>query len=106
MGWSEMNKERDGNGELTDLALALEGLEGLGCDCGTDESGSCVGCLCEAALKSQWSRIAELEAEVKVAEERGAREFAKWLDGREVFEEVFVDTVDAVDQWLAARKGE
>lgn len=68
MEWGRMNEERDENGELTDLALALDAISDVGCDCGTDEPGSCFACLCEAALKSLHARISELEsalAEIK-----------------------------------------
>lgn len=44
--------QRDAEGNLTPLALALNALGDHGCDCGTDESGSCLACLCEAALLS------------------------------------------------------
>lgn len=43
--------QRDSNGLLTNLALAVDALEGNGCDCGPDEPGMCLACLCTAALK-------------------------------------------------------
>lgn len=70
MEWGTMNRERDENGELTDLALALNAISDNGCDCGTDEPGSCVACLCEAALKSQYERIVALTAKLAEAEAR------------------------------------
>ena len=57
MSWMAMKNERDENGLLTPLALALDAIEDYGCDCGTDEPGTCMACLCEAALKDQWERL-------------------------------------------------
>lgn len=58
--WSRANQERDAKGNLTKLALALDTIEGNGCDCGTDEQGTCMACRCEAALKEQFDAIARL----------------------------------------------
>jgi len=54
--------ERDEHGFLTDMALAVESLEDNGCDCGTDEPGTCLACRCEAALKSERARGDEIGA--------------------------------------------
>jgi hypothetical protein len=35
---------------LTDFDLAMDALRDLGCDCGTDEPGTCLACVCQRAL--------------------------------------------------------
>ena len=60
MGWTQLKNERDKSGALTPLARALDALSNHGCDCGTDEPGSCIACLCEAALRDLWSRQREV----------------------------------------------
>ncbi|MFA5053207.1 MAG: hypothetical protein WC565_04075, partial [Parcubacteria group bacterium] len=57
--WSELDSERDANGEFTPLAMALQAISDHGCDCGTDEPGSCLACVCEAALKDLWIALKE-----------------------------------------------
>ena len=60
--------ERDAEGNLTPLALALDALSDHGCDCGTDEPGTCLACVCEAALRALWTRWQQArgaDAEVK-----------------------------------------
>lgn len=52
--WFKMMEQRDHNGELTNLALALNAIKDAGCDCEEDEPEICLACLCERALKSQW----------------------------------------------------
>lgn len=64
MNWSDMIEQRDSEGKLTDLALALNALAETGCDCGTDEDVSCVGCLCERALKGLWEQLDAANTEV------------------------------------------
>jgi hypothetical protein len=49
--------QRDTSGKLTPLALALEAIEGNGCDCGTDEPGTCLACRCEDALDDLLTQI-------------------------------------------------
>lgn len=58
--WNKMINERDAEGNLTPLALALDALQDHGCDCGTDEPGTCLACRCEAALRAQWEEIDSL----------------------------------------------
>ncbi len=53
--------ERDENGNLTDTALALDALENHGCDCGTDEKGTCLVCRCEKALRTERARAVRAE---------------------------------------------
>lgn len=69
--WYEMIDDRDAKGNLTPLALALVALEDNGCDCGTDEPGTCLAHLCEAALRAQWERersfLVWLDAEIEAA---------------------------------------
>lgn len=60
--WSDVVDERDDEGNLTSLALALDVIEGNGCDCGTDELGSCISCVCKRALMEQWERIARFKS--------------------------------------------
>ena len=55
--WSQMRLERDDNGLLTPLALTLNAISDYGCDCGTDEPGTCLCCLCENALRDQWEQL-------------------------------------------------
>lgn len=57
MKWSDMNYERDAEGNLTPLAIALDSISGNGCDCGEDEPGTCLACVCEAALKHLWHQL-------------------------------------------------
>jgi hypothetical protein len=45
--------ERDKDGNLTDYALAMDALHDLGCDCGTDEAGTCLACVCRRALLAE-----------------------------------------------------
>lgn len=74
--WSLAIKEqRDADGKLTDLALACDALEDNGCDCGTDEPGTCLACLCEAALKSLWEQ--QVEAHRSACNQRTDRERAE-----------------------------
>jgi len=39
------SEERDADGSLTDWALAFDAILGNGCDCGTDEPGTCLACV-------------------------------------------------------------
>ena len=61
MNWFHAKNDRDENGELTPLALAIDAIEGNGCDCGEDEPGTCLACLCEAALKYLFEKLERLE---------------------------------------------
>lgn len=61
--WTSMTEERDSDGKLTKLAQALDAIEGNGCDCGTDEPGTCLACLCEEALHEQFDELARLRGE-------------------------------------------
>jgi hypothetical protein len=64
--WSKVKEERDAVGNLTDLALAIQALEDIGCDCGEDKNGSCLACTCERALRAQYEHIEKLRQEIKV----------------------------------------
>lgn len=64
-GWSKLTDERGADGELTDLALALDALQDEGCDCGTDEQGSCLACKCELALITERTERDAALAEVE-----------------------------------------
>lgn len=57
-------EERDKDGNLTDWALACDALHNNGCDCGEDEPGTCLACLCEAAMMAERARAEQAEAEV------------------------------------------
>jgi len=48
MRWTK--DDRDEHGLLTPMALALDALDNLGCDCGTDEPGACLYCCVMRAL--------------------------------------------------------
>ena len=49
--WVALKGERDEGDSLTPLALAVGAIDGAGCDCGTDEPGTCLACRCEAAIR-------------------------------------------------------
>lgn len=72
--WLEREHERNEDGTYTPLAMALQALSDDGCDCGTDEPGTCLGCLCEAALRS----VVE-EREAMRAELSARRALDGWL---------------------------
>lgn len=55
--WSNANLERDENGNLTPLAMALNAMSDYGCDCADDEPGTCLTCLCEQALRDMYMRL-------------------------------------------------
>jgi hypothetical protein len=65
MNWSNVIEQRDAAGNLTDLALAVDALSDNGCDCGEDEPGTCLACVCERALRAQWEQWEALRAEVR-----------------------------------------
>lgn len=80
MDWTEIKNQRDANGELTDLALAVDALEDNGCDCGTDESGTCLACRCEAAIKHLWEQQVAAHRSAcnqRTEKERTERELAR-----------------------------
>jgi hypothetical protein len=60
-GWLNAQHERDKNGKLTPLAMALNAISDYGCDCGDDEPGTCLTCLCENALKDMYRKLHENE---------------------------------------------
>lgn len=55
--------ETDSDGLLTDMACAADAIIGAGCDCGTDEPGACLGCVCTLALLTERKRSEQAEAE-------------------------------------------
>ena len=59
-------EERDGAGHLTDRALALDAIADRGCDCGTDEQGTCLACVCERALAADDAQPGHLSQGVRV----------------------------------------
>jgi hypothetical protein len=59
--WLNAQHERDNNGNLTPLAMALNAISDYGCDCGDDEPGTCLTCLCENALKDMYRKLHENE---------------------------------------------
>ena len=54
-----MNNERDADGKLTPLALALRAIieDGCSCDSVDDEPHTCLAGLCADALKDQFDRL-------------------------------------------------
>lgn len=66
--WFHLHEQRDVNGALTDTALALDALADNGCDCGEDEPGTCLGCVCEAAIREQFERAERAEKRAAEAE--------------------------------------
>lgn len=57
MSWLDMEHDRDDNGHLTPLAVALDALSDHGCDCGNDEPGTCLACVCENALRYMYEKM-------------------------------------------------
>jgi len=57
---NDYRNERDEDGELTDMALAMDALVDLGCDCGVDEPGTCLACICERALRAERAEAEKL----------------------------------------------
>jgi hypothetical protein len=57
MDWRYFKNQRDENGDLTPMARAFDVLEKNGCDCDENEPGTCMACVCEAALRYQWTII-------------------------------------------------
>jgi len=57
IAWLNARTETDKNGELTPLAIALNAIVSNGCDCGTDEPGTCLSCVCEKALKDMYKKL-------------------------------------------------
>ena len=55
LAWPEMHLERDGDGLLTPLALAVDAISDHGCNCGT-----CLACVCDGALWSLWDQREKL----------------------------------------------
>ena len=58
--WYDVHLERDGDGLLTPVAMACDAITEHGCDCGTDEAGTCLACVCEAALRDLWEQREKL----------------------------------------------
>lgn len=56
-------QEIDHDGLLTDWACAMDAILDAGCDCGTDEPGTCLGCVCKQALLTERRRAEKVEAE-------------------------------------------
>src|SRR3990172_393384 len=56
--------ERNSYGALTDWALAFDALSDYGCDCGDDEPGTCLACVCGRAMRTERARAEKAEAEV------------------------------------------
>lgn len=58
--WVALIDERDSMGLLTDMAQALDAIREYGCDC---ETGTCIACRCETALRAERERAEKAEAE-------------------------------------------
>lgn len=67
---SDPSDERDGDGLLTDYALAFDALQDHGCDCGTDEPETCLACVCQRALMTERRAREQAEERARVAEGR------------------------------------
>jgi hypothetical protein len=73
--WNDMLDERDSDGKLTALAMALNSVVANGCDCGEDEPWTCIGCLFEQSLHEQFDEIERLRHEnADIKREAEARE--------------------------------
>ena len=57
MNWKQQRGLRGSYGNLTPLAQALDAIDGNGCDCGGDEPGMCIACVCEEALRGQFEAL-------------------------------------------------
>lgn len=77
---------------LTDFDLAWSMLDDAGCDCGVDEPGTCLACVCMQALRKE-----------RAARDQAQELLRRWLtidhmdDGVRLIEEVeaFLAKVDA-----------
>jgi len=65
---TDLCNERDSDGKLTDMALACDALSDNGCDCGEDELGTCLACLCEKALMTERAAREKAESRVRALE--------------------------------------
>lgn len=72
--------ERDSEGNLTAWALACHALADHGCDCGQDEPGSCLVCVCERALRAERARAEKIEASNRDAYAEIKRLRGEWDD--------------------------
>jgi len=103
-GLGDQRHERDAKGALTDWALACDALADNGCDCGEDEPGTCLGCLCERAMRTERERAFDAEAKLHEAEERrddALRDYAEANKERHTLR----DTVEEVDRLLSRMVG-
>jgi len=81
--------ERDAAGNLMPWALACDALSDNGCDCGEDEPGTCLACVCERAMRAERARAewaeARADAERTTIEsiEQEAAELGHDVDGDE-----------------------
>jgi len=48
---------------MTPCEQAADALSSYGCDCGNDEPGTCLACLCEAAMRAERTRAERAESE-------------------------------------------
>jgi len=60
---SDEREERDAHGKLTAWAQAFDAIVDAGCDCGTDEPGTCLGCRCERALRAERAKVDTLRTD-------------------------------------------
>jgi hypothetical protein len=98
--WADAIVERDEDGRLTPLAMALDAIRDHGCDCGEDEPGTCLACLCEAALRDLWeqraagaamlARQADMARETEMDRDHLAQYFARLS--------IVVDEVDTISE--------
>jgi len=56
--------ERNTHGALTNWAVAFDALSNHGCDCGEDEFGTCLACVCVRALWAERERAERAEADI------------------------------------------
>lgn len=83
--------ERDAHGDLTDWALACQAMVDAGCDCGTDEPGTCFGCLCERAMKAERAKVVALTTKLvdagalHLADEQSVRNAERVIEGSSTF---------------------
>lgn len=105
--------ERDAGGGLTDWALARVALADHDCECHEDGLGTCLGCVCERAMRAERSRAETAEREKESAErdllfER--RSSATKLDAEKLLRErdkrTLEDAKETIRQLLAVIESE
>jgi hypothetical protein len=67
MELGDLRNERDVDGELTAMALAIQAIIDTGCECEEEERHTCIAGRCERALKKEREQSLTLRAELNTA---------------------------------------